>query len=389
MCRPGSDQTERSLQRWQVVAPRLRKRLRFEHGTAPVISMRPPDSKIEGHLFSAGHSWGAWTKLAKATFPTIDASGSAHANAIELSLAVLYEPRTTIEVLPVELLALVLEDNVLTREDVLSLGLAFRNLWPHVLHHIATDCRKHGAPLAGVEIAVTGTYLTDLPPSFDNPDFAVPIKPSRIRKYGINRMKPARLFNWTVWSEWEGFDKEVGAAWMYAWEGPSSAKVKKSQAEKRLMLTQMMSVCSPNYGGSSDQIWVLRNLTTKEYVRCRPGRTMPVEHGYVDHVDVPDLKIDDALLMRIAWSRKSMSPTDVGVLDELVRGPWAGHCFDIIPLESAVHTEDSWNDWKDATNEIAEQVIQLAKHLKKSQRRLVWASEQVFGGSESLFGGLP
>jgi hypothetical protein len=124
-------------------------------------------------------------------------------------------------------------------------------------------------------------------------------------------------------------------------EGVSSGKLKKSQAEKRKMLSELMSACILNYSGSAGQIWVLRNLTTNEYVRCRPGRTHPVKHGYLDHIDAPDLRIDDLLLMRIGWSKKSPSPAGQEVLDNLIRGPWAGHCFDIIPLETAITTDYS------------------------------------------------
>jgi hypothetical protein len=125
---------------------------------------------------------------------------------------------------------------------------------------------------------------------------------------------------------------------------------------------------------------VLRNLTTCDYVRCRPGKTIPIKHGYVSHPNIGSLNIADVVLMRTIWAGRT-NWTIVGTeTDTYVRGEWAGHCFDIVPLEGDV-AEEMEKGWRDCTDEIVEQAFALFNELpinlttgkrKKNFTRKTW-----------------
>jgi hypothetical protein len=374
MCPPGTDQTERVRQEWHLIAPRLRKRICFG---GPYFTHTA--AKIETFLFDPMSSWGAWGKLAKPSAGHISAFRS------PVRMPVSQEPRTIIESLPAEVLAMILDNESLSKEDVLCFGLAYQNLWPHVLYHIIHDCRKHRGSLTGIEIALTGTWLTDLPESFLEPELTIPDSTWRYPY-------PARGFNWTAWRSWEGFDKEVEAQWISAWNvgGPRKAKI--SQVQEHQMLTELMRVTSPVYGYPTNQGWVLRNLISKEYVRCKPGPTVPLQHGYVDHVDFPSLRIDDVLLMRIGWSRRLSWERCDEAFDRLVRGPWAGHCFDIVPLDETLNTDSSWKDWMDSTDQIVREARDFERQLNEwpavqnKRRKMKSIFKPQFGGTVDAYG---
>jgi hypothetical protein len=89
--------------------------------------------------------------------------------------------------------------------------------------------------------------------------------------------------------------------------------------------------------------WLLRNLTTNQYVTLKQ-RKQYLHKGSYFHVDgIPSLSVDKALLMKISWSRE---------VDSAMKGKpceWAGHCFDIVDIGSEPLNEQ----WSDATADIA------------------------------------
>src|SRR5436190_24145845 len=105
----------------------------------------------------------------------------------------------------------------------------------------------------------------------------------------------------------------------------------------------------------------MRNLTTKEYVRCRQERG-----GYIDHPDVDQLRVDDVLLMRICWTRLP-AWHEPDMWSCIYRGSWAGHCFDIVPLEKAGVLAVE-NGWRDTTDEVVKQAKMVAAETKVPRR---------------------
>ncbi|KPM38145.1 hypothetical protein AK830_g8388 [Neonectria ditissima] len=102
-----------------------------------------------------------------------------------------------------------------------------------------------------------------------------------------------------------------------------------------------------------DQPWILRNLTTKEFVRSEAIALKP-EFIHGPNIDV--LGFGDIVMSRICWSTSSsVSMSDT---TNISKGVWAGHCFDITTL--ARH-EDKTNGvgWSDVSNEVTSEIAGL------------------------------
>ena len=345
MCPPGTDQTERGAQQWQILAPRIKKVWRLEENR--IFS----DYSFERGVFQEERSCDLWFKLARSA--RVSCNSCAPPTACRSSsLAV-----SRLESLPAELLALILQQSSLEKSDILALGLTSELLWLHVLQHIKKICRRAVAPLAGVEIACTGTYLTDLPKPFVKDD----LFKSSVRQTFRRGMCEARRINWAAREEYNAIDENPEETWRTAFEAHNltTAGIPGSVAMK--MAGQFACTCSMPGGSDPDALWALRNLTTKEFVRCRPGTAFKGKHGYVDHPDMPQLRVDDVLLLRICWTK--FHPRRDSKVLRFRCGAWAGHCFDIVPIEEA-STVPRADGWKDRTDEVVREAMTVSEAIE-------------------------
>lgn len=97
-----------------------------------------------------------------------------------------------------------------------------------------------------------------------------------------------------------------------------------------------------------DQPWILRNLTTKEFVRAEVIALKP-EYIHGPQIDV--LGFGQVVMSRVGWSTSdSVAMENPGNI--ISRGVWAGHCFDITTV--ARHEDETQaEEWKDASEEVA------------------------------------
>ena len=82
--------------------------------------------------------------------------------------------------------------------------------------------------------------------------------------------------------------------------------------------------------------WVLRNLTTKEYVYAHAFTSLSGGRGEVDSPDAIDIwgyTLGTLVVVNTCWSDDS----NVDVSGLSVRGRWAGHCFDIVEEARLLH----------------------------------------------------
>ncbi|KAJ5219718.1 hypothetical protein N7468_008922 [Penicillium chermesinum] len=94
-----------------------------------------------------------------------------------------------------------------------------------------------------------------------------------------------------------------------------------------------------------DQPWILRNLTTKEYVR---GEVIALKGEFVQGPNIEVLGFAEILVSRISWSSREAY---FGRDKNLAHGKWAGHRFDITTLPA--HEERAGNDgWRDVSDEV-------------------------------------
>ncbi|KAA8895874.1 hypothetical protein FN846DRAFT_967633 [Sphaerosporella brunnea] len=87
-----------------------------------------------------------------------------------------------------------------------------------------------------------------------------------------------------------------------------------------------------------DLEWVLRNLTTKEYVRH--SVVCPSANASAPFSSYRGVGLGHFLLSRICWSS---DPSTAMSWDGIHRGIWAGHKFDITTIK-AIEGDDSWKD---------------------------------------------
>lgn len=101
------------------------------------------------------------------------------------------------------------------------------------------------------------------------------------------------------------------------------------------------------------QPWILRNLTTKQFVR---PEAIALKPDYIRGPHISVLGFGEVVLSRICWSTSS----SVGINDttDISRGVWAGHCFDITTL--ARHQDDTNDEeWTDVSDEVAKEIASI------------------------------
>ncbi|KAJ5110641.1 hypothetical protein N7532_001176, partial [Penicillium argentinense] len=98
-----------------------------------------------------------------------------------------------------------------------------------------------------------------------------------------------------------------------------------------------------------DQVWILRNLTTKEYVR---GEVIALKQDFIHGPQIDVFGFAEVLISRIAWSDE---PERIGRCKNVARGKWAGHRFDVTPL-SLLEQLDDGASWVDVSNEVLREI---------------------------------
>jgi hypothetical protein len=116
--------------------------------------------------------------------------------------------------------------------------------------------------------------------------------------------------------------------------------------------------------------WILRNLTTKEFVRqsvvARGTNNGPFGRDQVG--------LGEALLSRICWSSV---PNATQGWDGIHRGIWAGHRFDIILMDAI----EGKTGWKDVSESVYEELVVLWKNEYGQNWETWWHGERFCGRS--------
>ena len=387
MCLPGTDDTETSCEEWLLLAPHKKQLLPLhwlEEGadTSPEAAYFCPKVNPTQYLFS-DISWNSWARLARPSplrhthfSPLALPSSSRIHPSVKRSLL------APMECMPAELLSLILASGTLAKEDILALGLASSTLWPHAIEHIRTVCFAAAAPWAETPIACLGNYLLDLPLVLEA-DYPEPAGHDLIVYDDSDRgMFPCTFTDYVCWAR-----KVVRAA---VWGETAYRQVNVSESESDQwievlhaqftnfkapapLMQQMerdIADCEPHFAPTLDEQWVLRNLTTREFVRCRApidGKT-----AHVDHTDAEWIRVDDVLMMRICWTKLDEwrhEQIEQNGLEAWERGAWAGHSFDIVALPRskmlATVGGENLEDWKDVTIEVMEQAYRFRDALRE------------------------
>ena len=413
MCPPGVDQTTRTPQGWQFIAPRVQRRAQLAARYSPNYwESHVPRSVI----FTPENEWNAWDKL---IVPPSAEQGPFRVH-LETAVDKRRKPLSKLEALPLEILDHVLsylsaepcvvekdacEPNKAndlgeaSRRDVLSLGLSSTSLWISCLWHIS-HLSQPSQSWAGAEIACTGTWLTFLPPSFEEAGLAPPgtadRQALRAPMYG---MCGARRFNWGTWSYAEDERKSPMVLWMESLDGildageaeyvkgvetvtPGRRKRKRESkhavnGDLRKMLRDATDVSAGIEGNSGKTgEWRLRNLSKEVFVKVVPPKLEEGKYiGAQIQTQTPLSRrtrwlrkstaeqwtpmLDDALLLNISWSdhiERQTAPWEGN-------GKWAGDKFDIVFRFDGVDDVPGEECWKDVTEELVTEMAVLRKSV--------------------------
>jgi hypothetical protein len=105
----------------------------------------------------------------------------------------------------------------------------------------------------------------------------------------------------------------------------------------------------------NDERWILRNLTTKEFVRADAIALKP---EFINGPEIEHLGFGEVVLSRICWSHiaDNKFPQDPNIH----RGSWAGHKFDITTV-ARHQSESREHEWTDVSDEVFEHISRIWK----------------------------
>ncbi|KAG5959227.1 hypothetical protein E4U57_000837 [Claviceps arundinis] len=103
-----------------------------------------------------------------------------------------------------------------------------------------------------------------------------------------------------------------------------------------------------------DEVWILRNLTTQQYVRREP---LELEPGLAHGPFVRGIGFGSVVLSRISWSSDNSTALN-DPTGRIHRGLWAGHRFDITTMTRHEKLTAGQN-WTDVTEEVVEEVTAI------------------------------
>ncbi|KAI1325155.1 hypothetical protein F5Y16DRAFT_423216 [Xylariaceae sp. FL0255] len=131
--------------------------------------------------------------------------------------------------------------------------------------------------------------------------------------------------------------------------------------------------------------WILRNLTIKEIVRAEAIALSPTD------IRGPYIRLNgfgEVVSRRTRWATTLTGNTQH---DRWLRGPWAGHRFDVVTLErheteTETETETHKEDWSDVSDEVAQEMRDFWRfelgddwhHILERQWRNIFGQEHTF-----------
>ncbi|KAE8442816.1 hypothetical protein EG329_002788 [Mollisiaceae sp. DMI_Dod_QoI] len=335
MCGKGVDQTMRTPQRWQVLALELKER----HCMGNEENM---GFELGKSFFTDKINFDVWGALARPAVPVVQQKKIEPGDDRDDD----YPWRRSLgifDILSNELVDMVI-DNVSTSNDndLVALGLTCQGFWELVVQRIQTRYIKNAAPWAGKKIALLGSWSTSLPESFSQNNLASNIIEDA--EWPITRHLSRTLFC------------------LIESEGTALRTTKTREASLMNTVDQYLAQCRiPEWRWKEmkeqlkcpelfplDREWVLRNLTTREYVSA--SYTVGV-------IRATKIRLVDALLSKIGWS-DNLSWSDQKFDEDGWAGQWAGHCFDIVTKEVQVK-EGGSEAWKNVTDDVVRQAEML------------------------------
>ena len=376
MCPPGTDQTTRTEERWTLLAPALEEKYK-------VTNDLNGSYNLDLHkLLNGDFTWDAFDKLARYR------RDGARAHAIVSTLPYRFPSSypSHLEILPAEIISMILMNPDLEPRDIVSVGLSCRLLWTNVLEHIIRKCQS--GPWAGTPLLCTGTWTMSLPraihalrPELEQEEQEFFDRPGRGPKgCPVRGTCPARQFNWHAYDEYVGHDEQISSS---IWTKRFSTAGQNAAIPQPYLnvLRQSLETVTVVKRSTLPKSWLLRNHTTKECISLKTGPTSSKQEQHVHVKGVPWLTLDKALLLRICWSASHAAAPwgedddEIGdvrhrAICAVKQGKWAGHCFDVVPRTEL--SAPSGEGWSDVTQSVAKKAVAWKTMFKHSRDEYSW-----------------
>ena len=343
---------ESHCQTWGALVPRRRQWQAFPKQDH--TSTWNPDTVV----FNRHETLHLWSKLAKPAaarrrYPPYKAKARSS------SLQQGYFP---LESAPPEILDIILFHTGLTRRDLVLLTISSDVLRAHVLSHIERECRNDAAPWAGQELACVGTFATRLPESFARDGLALAsLKGLHGGPFPISSNGPfARQIMGDVHRQYKRSPEDPQVLWQAVLDhlGGFCACDHDEHLDPARVATirqDILGTFADRWFCAPGTTWRLRNLTTRQYVRCVPSSNQdtPYWQGRVVQENAhaveeeKQVRVDDVMIMYTSWDDQLATRGEAN--PHCWRGIWAGHCFDIVSQDVM---DGDCEDWEDITDHV-------------------------------------
>ena len=274
-------------------------------------------------------------------------------------------PRTTFSTLPFEVYSLIF--NNLDPVDITCVGIAMPCLWDVTQDAVLQRYRTMLGLWAGEQIICVDTDVAvdDYPAGLLSASEVAAILSGE--KPEVWDDDPA----WSKWDDWGGGTQPCHT--LYALEGDGVWAMTEAQAvynqcamrcrasghlgSKKQVDAKLLEICMNGSGlVPRGQSWILRNLTTKEFVTSA-GIALDAE--FIKGPVITGIGFGHAILCRTCWSLNSSDDSLYG--GQIHSGVWAGHRLDITTRER--HDRRSKDEeWKDVSDEVAAEIAAICEN---------------------------
>ena len=256
------------------------------------------------------------------------------------------------DILSTELLDMVVEQLLPDKKDVIAFGFTSKLHWQVVRRHIQSQYLKSCAPLADTNIALQGSYSTDLLSAFTENGLAESIT----GRACFGDMCAARRF----YSAHKGLETPISAHHLEKGYSQAMRVLTEDCGGSKARWEVMKEDLAGRQHFSQDRKRVLRNLTTRELVSIKQTASTKLKTRCNSASTIPGLNIDDILLMKICWTGISSAGPDTEL--GINCGLWAGHRFDIVTLDD--HQAEEETKWSDVTTYVTKEAKALEGKIK-------------------------
>ncbi|KAI5861208.1 hypothetical protein GGS23DRAFT_577579 [Durotheca rogersii] len=271
----------------------------------------------------------------------------------------------TISHLPVEILLEIFAQVELV-PDLVCLGLANRRLWA-----IAREClhdyyQSFLRQWAGKRIVCVGEYTKpgDYPPGLFSEEEVQELGQTTLGQlYNgqlcddleyIDPNEPVTLAHFT-WDYVSGIERSYGHDLYLESTNIFIACQERDPRDPGLKLACKDIRIPDTDFYPKDQRWILRNLTTKEFVR---SESIAIKPELIYGPTIYGIGFGEVLLSRICWSSDDFLAMDPKISSRIYRGVWAGHRFDITTVTK--HRDETEGEpWSDVSEEVAKEIAEI------------------------------